>query len=207
MKRVQKFMFVNQGAVGTVATIAIASLLLFLLACGNSQTPVSVSIKPANSSLLVNQSTQFTATVTGTSNSAVTWSVSEPQGGTVRAGLYNAPWANGTFHVIATSVADPSQTATAEIAVSARFAFIEKLPNGTSLPWSVTPNLGTLGADGKFATTNISDPGTAKPWIRLSLTFFSLAMARKPSSRCSRIVPMVVTTQRTSTRQTPTARG
>ena len=51
----------------------------------------------------------------------------------MNAGLYQAPWANGTYHVVATSVADPNQMAVATISVSAKFAFIEKLLNGIDL--------------------------------------------------------------------------
>ena len=153
----------------SLSVVTVASLLLFLLACGGGHTPVNISINKATSALLVNQSTQFTATVTGTSNTAVTWRIPEPKGGTVNAGLYQAPWANGTYHVVATSVADPNQMAVATISVSAKFAFIEKLLNGTSQPWPATLMLGTLGGDGKFAATNVNDPGTGKP-IDMSIT-------------------------------------
>lgn len=146
-----------------LSIVTVALLLLFLLACGGSSHPVNVSISPATSALLVNQTAQFTATVTGTSNTAVTWSVSESNGGMVSGGFYSAPWANGTYHVIATSVADPTKSASATVSVSAKFAFMEKLLNGTSQPWSVTPMLGTLGADGKFVATNVNDPTTGKP--------------------------------------------
>ncbi len=51
---------------------------------------VSVSISPSTASLSFSGTQQFTATVTGTSNTAVTWSVKG--GGTISiAGLYTAP--------------------------------------------------------------------------------------------------------------------
>ncbi len=74
-----------------------------------------------------------------------------------------APWVNGTYHVVATSVADPTKSATATETVIAPFAFLEKLPSGTSSPFSVTPLQGTFGADGKFTTAGITDPGTGQP--------------------------------------------
>ena len=64
----------------SLSVVTVASLLLFLLACGGGHTPVNISMNQATSALLVNQSTQFTATVTGTSNTAVTWRIPEPKG-------------------------------------------------------------------------------------------------------------------------------
>ena len=57
---------------------------------------------------------QFTATVTGTSNPEVIWSVTGD--GTITNGLYN-PGTTGTYQVTATSVADPMKKATATVEV------------------------------------------------------------------------------------------
>jgi hypothetical protein len=151
----------------------VISAILLAAGCGGSssnptpQPPPTSEIKVSVTStggaaIVVNHSKQFTATVTGTTNPAVTWSVQEQAGGTVAAGLYTAPWVNGTYHVVAKSVADPTKSATATVAVSAPFAFLEKLPSGTSAPFSVTPLQGTFAADGKFATAGITDPQTGK---------------------------------------------
>ena len=66
--------------------------------------PVTVTVDPGSISLFVSQKQQFTATVTGTTNQAVTWSVQQGNpGGTVDAtGLYTAPATAGTFNVVAT---------------------------------------------------------------------------------------------------------
>lgn len=78
---------------------------------------VSVSISPANATIQTGTSQQFTATVSGSSNSSVTWSAT---GGTVStAGLYTAPSATGTYTVTAKSVADTTKTASATVTVSA----------------------------------------------------------------------------------------
>lgn len=62
----------------------------------------------------------FSATVTGTSNTAVNWSVLEGgSGGSINAsGLYTAPALGGTFHVVAQSQADPSLRVSANAIVS-----------------------------------------------------------------------------------------
>ncbi|WP_224371355.1 Ig-like domain-containing protein [Hyalangium versicolor] len=85
------------------------------------QTIISVSVEPTTATLLTGETKAFTATVTGTTNTEVTWSVTETGGGTVdTSGLYTAPGAAGTYHVVATSVADPSKKATSTVSVTAR---------------------------------------------------------------------------------------
>ena len=92
------------------------------VAVSPAATPISVVISPTNAAVGTGQSTTFTATVSGGSpgqSTAVTWSVQEPAGGSIDgAGRYTAPGTPGTFHVVATSVANPSQSARAAISVS-----------------------------------------------------------------------------------------
>lgn len=74
----------------------------------------------------------FTAEVTGTSDAAVTWSVQEGNaGGQVSAGLYAAPATPGTYHVVATSVADASRQGVATVTVSDDFAARFEMPSET----------------------------------------------------------------------------
>jgi enterochelin esterase-like enzyme len=63
---------------------------------------------------------QLSATVTGTSNAAVSWRVEEgAAGGTVSAdGLYTAPATAGVYHAVATSQADESASDTATLTVT-----------------------------------------------------------------------------------------
>jgi hypothetical protein len=78
--------------------------------------PVTVSISPASASLLAGGTQQFTATVTGTTNTAVTWSATA---GTVStSGLYTAPGTAGAYTVSATSVADKTKSAAATLNVT-----------------------------------------------------------------------------------------
>lgn len=58
--------------------------------------------------------------MTGATNTAVTWSVSEASGcGSVSGtGLYTAPSTAQTCHVVATSVADTTKSATATVTVT-----------------------------------------------------------------------------------------
>jgi hydroxybutyrate-dimer hydrolase len=86
-----------------------------LLGCSNS---VSVTISPTTATVAARATQQFAATVGNASDQTVTWSVQEASGGAVDAnGLYTAPTVTGTYHVIATSKADPTRSATATVTV------------------------------------------------------------------------------------------
>ena len=79
-------------------------------------SPVKVTISPKSIWVLVGQQQSFIAQVTGAANTAVNWSVLEGNGGTIdTGGTYTAPYAFGTFHVVATSVANANRSATAEV--------------------------------------------------------------------------------------------
>jgi subtilase family serine protease len=102
-------------------------LLGFLVACGGGSNPVSVTVSPSTASLWPNDtadgwpsSTQaFTATVSNTSNTAVTWSISPSEGSIDSSGTYTAPTVvaglTSPVTVTATSQADSTKTATATI--------------------------------------------------------------------------------------------
>lgn len=81
---------------------------------------VVVSVSPQTAMLTAGQTQQLTATVTGTSNQQVSWSISPTGVGSVSAtGLYTAP-ASVTAQMVvvtATSAADSSKTGSATIAL------------------------------------------------------------------------------------------
>jgi hypothetical protein len=84
-----------------------------------SSSGISVQLSPPTASLSASQTQQFSAAVTGTSLTGVTWAVS-PQLGTIsNTGLYTAPTSitapAKTINVVATSVADPTQSATSVV--------------------------------------------------------------------------------------------
>ena len=79
---------------------------------------VKVSVSPASATLLSDQKQQFTATVSGTSHTAVTWSATA---GSVDAnGLYTAPTVTAATNAVvkATSNYDPSKSASAAVTVN-----------------------------------------------------------------------------------------
>ena len=85
-----------------------------------SASPVVVLwMDPHMASVAPGGTAKFTATVTGTSDMGVTWSVTEGSaGGSIGPdGTYTAPGAGGTFHVVATSHADSSRSDSATVTV------------------------------------------------------------------------------------------
>lgn len=81
---------------------------------------VSLSVSPGVASLLPLGTRAFTATVLGSPDTAVTWSIQQgAAGGSIDpTGLYTAPAAPGTFTIVATSHADPTRSATATVTVA-----------------------------------------------------------------------------------------
>ncbi len=102
---------------------------------------VAISITPATATLDACGTRPFSASVTNTANTAVTWTVVEAGGGAVSSGAYVAPTTPGTYHVMAVSQADPSKSAQATITVGA-----EKV-----LAVAVVPGSGTVQANGTLA--------------------------------------------------------
>jgi hypothetical protein len=141
-----------------VSSVLLGILLCLLGGCGGgSGSPgpaVAVTIAPNPVSLAPASTQTFTATVANATNAAVTWSVQEgASGGTISsAGLYTAPAAAGTFHVVATSQADTTKTSTATVTVNITIA--------------VTPTSATitLGQSQSFVATVAGTTNTAVTW-------------------------------------------
>jgi hypothetical protein len=75
---------------------------------------VAVQLSPSTASLSGGQQQQFTSTVTGNANTAVTWTMNPQVGTLTSAGLYTAPAtisATQTVTITATSVADTTKSA------------------------------------------------------------------------------------------------
>jgi Putative Ig domain len=142
-------------------TIAVLGLAVAVLACGESSTPgtadISVTVSPRAATVAPGGSTTFSAHVNGASagqSTAVMWSVQEGGGGRVDAsGKYTAPGSTGTFHVLATSAANPSRTDTATVTVassSAPTVTSSQLPDGT-VGSSYSTTLSVAGGSSPYA--------------------------------------------------------
>ena len=126
----------------------------------------TVTVAPTDSSTMAGTSVQFSATVTGTTNTAVAWYVNGVAGGnsTVGAisssGLYTAPTAvpnPPSVVVTATSQADTSQSASTTLTLASSNSaplFVNFGPNGN------TGNPSTANYNGLFTTVTVCLPGT-----------------------------------------------
>jgi hypothetical protein len=112
----------------------------------NLAVHVVVAVSPTTQTLNVTDTQPFTATVTGSSNQAVTWSVNDIAGGSATlgtitaSGLYTAPAVppspNNTVTVKATSAVDTDQSGTATVTVM----------NPVPVLYSISPNAANAGA-------------------------------------------------------------
>ena len=115
--------------------------------------PVAISISPTSASVATTKTQQFTATVTGSTNMAVTWQVDSVTGGdsthgTIStSGLYTAPSAvpsPASVTVTAIAQADSTKSATAALTVTAS--------GGSNITVSVSPRRGGLTVTQQLST-------------------------------------------------------
>lgn len=142
----------------------------------NPSSGVTVTLSPRRTGVTTGVGLTFTATVTGTANTAVTWSVDGVAGGnstvgTISAGgVYAPPSTAGTHTVTATSVASPGTSASSSVTVTDLTGVVtQRYDNARdgqnlqeyALTSSVVP---TPGAFGKLFSCAISDgPIYAQP--------------------------------------------
>ncbi|MCU1285433.1 MAG: hypothetical protein JWO13_1783 [Acidobacteriales bacterium] len=121
-----------------------------------STSAVSVSISPSTAVLQTQASAQFTASVSGTTNTSVAWLVNGSQGGnstvgTISAmGLYTAPSIvpSGSVTVSARSMADSTKSASANVSI---------LPTATSVGVAISPtSVSIQGGQSKQFTATVS---------------------------------------------------
>jgi hypothetical protein len=147
--------------------LGLACLLAILVAggCGgsggaNSTTtnPVVVTLSPTSADVITSTSVQFTATVTGTTNTKVTWTTAV---GTIsNTGLYAAPAIvpnPAVTTVTATSVANPTYAAAAQVTIQ---------PGPNAISMTLSPVSGTVASFGtlQFAASIPGDNNTAVTW-------------------------------------------
>jgi hypothetical protein len=125
-----------------------------------TQPPVvSVTLSPPSAVVHACLTTALSATVVGSGNQAVAWSVQEgAAGGSVsQAGVYTAPAVAGVYHVIATSAADAAASASAALTVDEHVFSVQVSPATVALPAS-----GAVQLTATVTTTCGSFPSTAQ---------------------------------------------
>lgn len=152
-----------------IRKLLIAATALLLASCGGgdggggSSSPppppaqtVAITVSPATVTLAAGGTAQFQCAVTGSTNTACTWSV-DGAGTISAAGLYTAPAAAGTATVRATSAADGTKSATAAVTVTA------PAPQVTVTITPATVSIAT-GASQQFTCAVTNGTGQACTW-------------------------------------------
>src|SRR5712692_7170981 len=124
---------------------------------GSSTPVVQVAIAPTSATVASGGTKQFTDTVTGTTNTAVTWSASA--GSVSSSGLYTAPTVttNSTAMVTATSAADATKSASATVSITAP-------PSPVAVSISPTSATVASGATQQFSAKVSNTTNTAVTW-------------------------------------------
>jgi hypothetical protein len=126
---------------------------------------ISVSMNPAGITMPANEQYQFHASVSGGTNSAVMWTITDDvDGGVVSStGLYTAPSTDGhECHVRATSVEDPTRYAEAVVTISG----IGETPTGDGVVVTVSPKQIFLlsGLQAQFTAKVVGHSNKAVTW-------------------------------------------
>ena len=149
--------------------------------------PVAVSVSPAATALQAGQTVTFAAAVSGTSNTAVSWTAAPAMGTITSAGVFTAPssvTAQQTMTVTAALVSDPTKTGTATITLMPAAAVsVSAAPltatlgagqtqqlsatvtgsSNTGVTWSMAPAVGSLSSTGLYtAPSTIASTQTVK---------------------------------------------
>jgi len=190
--------------------------------------PVAVSVTPATAQVVPGGHQQFTATVTGTTNTAVSWTVTGSgctgaTCGTISSsGLYTAPSSAPTpnqVKVTATSIADSTKSGSATVSINASISVsispvaVQVIIGGsqqftatvggttnTAVSWSIAGS-GCSGATCGSITSGglYFAPAAVPKSAQVSVTATSVADATKSSTATVTIIPPIVVSLSPST--------
>ena len=142
---------------------------------------VVVSISPTSATVQTGATEQFTTTVTGSSNSSVTWSVNTIQGGNSTigtistTGLYTAPSSvpsTNPVTVTATSVADTTESASATVTITAASSELQisSLSETTANSFDSLTITGTGFSEGTAAISVLFTPENGDPPLMIPVS-------------------------------------
>ena len=141
---------------------------------------VGIAVTPSSVSLGAGESADFQASIGGTLNTSVNWSINPPVG-TIANGVYTAPVVINTLQtvvLIAASLADPSKTAQASITLTGKPTSISVSPTQVTLQssqsrqftatvrggssivrWSISPAVGSISPSGLYTPPSTAADG------------------------------------------------
>ncbi|MBK5275600.1 MAG: hypothetical protein JJE30_11180 [Desulfuromonadales bacterium] len=147
----------NKTTNAVVFTAPVNNFAGGILDASKIPTPqIRAVISPIFTTVSLSKSVNFTADVLRSTNKSVTWSVVESSGGTItNAGVYTAPATEGTYHVKATSVANPSMPAIAIVKVIPLNVIVDVIPASATV---------ASGGSKSFSASVTGTSNTAVTW-------------------------------------------
>jgi hypothetical protein len=163
---------------------------------------VAISISPAKPTVQTSGQLQLTATVSGTSNTAVTWVVTQGTGAITQSGLYTAPKSAESDVITATSQGDTTKSASVSIAVTA-----PAVSHWVSLEWDASTSQvayykvyrGTVsGGPYNLLATNVTATSYTDSTVQSGTTYYYVTTALNAAgveSVVSNQLPAVIPSQ------------
>lgn len=177
------------------ARLMAATLQLHISVAGTVQPSVSISVSPTSTSVTAGGSRQFTASVQGTSNTAVTWSASA--GSISSAGMFTAPTVSAATSVTvrATSSVDSTKSASSVVSVVPAAA--------PTVSVSVSPTSASVksGTGQQFVATVQGSSNTAVTWSASAGTISGSGMFTAPSVTSNTTVTVTATSSADNTKK------
>ena len=177
------------------ARLMAGTLQVHISVAGSEQLSVSISVSPTSTSVTAGGSRQFTASVLGTSNTAVTWSASA--GSISNAGVFTAPNVSSATSVTVrvTSVADSTKSASSVVSVQAVAA--------PTISVSVSPASASVksGAGQQFVATVQGSSNTAVTWSASAGAVSPSGMFTAPSVTANTTVTVTATSSANTTKK------
>jgi fibronectin type 3 domain-containing protein len=142
---------------------------------------VAITISPAKTSVQAGGQLQLTAKVSGTSNTAVTWAVTQGTGVITQSGMYTAPKSAESDVITATSQGDKTKSASVSVAVTAA-----AVTHSVSLEWDASASLiayykvyrGTVsGGPYNVLATNITATSYTDSTVQSGTTYYYVTTA------------------------------
>ena len=189
-------------ATSTVDTTKFGSAVVHI------ESGVRVAVKPTTATIAPGESFTFTANVTGTTNTAVTWEVSGVAGGSVTLGFitpgagngntatYVAPTSNppGSVTISAVSAFDPSQSGTAAVSITSSAApVLTSLSPNTVGEGSAQQEIFLTGSN--FDSNNVVMVGTPPVAVPTLFIDTTLLEATIPASPLANAGPVAIVVQ------------
>ena len=150
------------------STILALAAALGVMGCGKSTTnSVSITISPTQASVITNRTQLFSGLVTGSSNTAITWSLTCSTGvaagscGNIDAtGLYTAPATIPTVTTNGTTTVAPTVTITGTAQADTAKTSTAVLTIVTGISITISPTTATVGTKETFLfTATVNNPG------------------------------------------------